>query len=161
MTHSGTFLARCGPDVAFELLSTPERFAPLLPDFESITVQDATHFTTRMRLAIGRINGHLDLSMELTEASRPHQVEYRGQGVVAGSALHFEIGFRITALEGATEIHWHGEVELNGPLMFLAGDLFDTMGRQNFERTAESVQRNLGLSSPSTPTDAAATDFEI
>ena len=161
MTHSGTFLVRCDPDAGFELLSTPERFAPLLPNFESMTVQDATHFTMRTVLAVGRINGHLDLSMELREVSRPSHVEYRGQGIVAGSGLHFEVGFRIIPTESTTEIQWRGEVKLEGPLMFMAGDLFDTMGRQNFERMAESLQRSLDVPSPSAPANPAASDFEI
>ena len=162
MTHSGTFVVRCDPEAAFNLLSTPERFAPLLPDLESMTMQDATHFTIRTLLDIGRINGRINLSMELSEASRPHRVGYRGHGVIAGSPLQFELGFRITPVDGMTEIQWHGEVRLNGSLIFLAGDLLDTMSRQNFGRMADSLQctlRRLSLSSASGETSLP--DFEI
>lgn len=124
-------------------------------------MQDATHFTMRTLLAIGSINGHLNLSMELSEASQPHRVEYRGQGIIAGSTLHFDLGFQVTPSEGITEIRWQGEVWLNGPLAFMAGDLLDTMSRQNFERMADSLQKSLQDSS-STPTGAeTAPDFEI
>ena len=127
-----------------------------------MTMQDATHFTMRTLLDIGRINGRINLSMELSEASRPHRVGYRGHGVIAGSPLQFELGFRITPVDGMTEIQWHGEVRLNGSLIFLAGDLLDTMSRQNFGRMADSLQctlRRLSLSSASGETSLP--DFEI
>jgi len=127
-----------------------------------MTMQDATHFTIRTLLDIGRINGRINLSMELSEASRPQRVGYRGHGVIAGSPLQFELGFRITPVDGMTEIQWHGEVRLNGSLIFLAGDLLDTMSRQNFGRMADSLQctlRRLSLSSASGETSLP--DFEI
>jgi len=127
-----------------------------------MTMQDATHFTIRTLLDIGRINGRINLSMELSEASRPHRVGYRGHGVIAGSPLQFELGFRITPVDGMTEIQWHGEVRLNGSLIFLAGDLLDTMSRHNFGRMADSLQctlRRLSLSSAGGETSLP--DFEI
>lgn len=127
-----------------------------------MTMQDATHFTIRTLLDIGRINGRINLSMELSEASRPQRVGYRGHGVIAGSPLQFELGFRITPVDGMTEIQWHGEVRLNGSLIFLAGDLLDTMSRHNFGRMADSLQctlRRLSLSSAGGETSLP--DFEI
>jgi carbon monoxide dehydrogenase subunit G len=141
--HSGTFVVRCDAGRAFDLLSAPERFAPLLPDFESMAMQDATHFTMRSVFSIGRINGHIDLSMELAEASRPERVRYRGEGMIAGSPLSFELEFRITTAEETTQVHWQGEVRLSGKLVFMVGDLLDGMSRQNFERMAESLRQKL------------------
>jgi len=162
VTHSGTFLACCHAEAAFDLLSTPDRFAPLLPDYESMEQQDATHFTMRTVLAIGQIHGHINLTMELREASRPYRVGYRGQGIIAGGTLSFELDFRIAPVNRKTEIQWCGEVRLNGPLVFMAGDLVDTMSRQNFERMAESLRRSLEALSPSASAEGPTLpDFEI
>lgn len=81
MNHAGTFLTTRTADEVFDLLANPERFAPLLPDFESMAVQDTTHFTVRIVIAVGEINGHANLAMELREAVRPSTVRYAGQGV--------------------------------------------------------------------------------
>ena len=84
----------------FDLVADPQRFAPLLPDFESIAIQDATHFTMRIVIAVGQISGHANLAMELREPVRPSRVEYRGQGIVAGSQLTFALQFAISPAGG-------------------------------------------------------------
>jgi carbon monoxide dehydrogenase subunit G len=143
MTHYGTFLTDRSADEVFDLLSSPERFAPLVPDFESMSVQDASHFTIRIVIAIGEISGHANLAMELREAIRPSAVTYVGQGIVAGSQLDLALRFQIASSSGMTGITWEGEFWLDGTLALMAGGLVEAMGRKNFERMAESVQHEL------------------
>lgn len=143
MIHSGAFSVRRTAEEVFDLLSNPERFAPLMPDFESMVVHDATHFTLRTVLAMGEIKGHVNLAMELVQASRPTQVEYRGSANLAGSPLRMGINFRIDQLAEMAEITWQGEVTLEGMLAMMAGSLLETMGRQNFDRMAERLQFSL------------------
>jgi len=153
MIHLGTFSVRRKPDDVYDLLSNPERFALLMPDFESMEVHDATHFTMRTVIAIGEIKGHANLVMELLEASRAVRVEYRGAATIAGSQLRLAISFQINGLAEATEVNWRGDVALGGTLAMLAGTMVETMGQQNFNRMAESLQRSLEMEpvSPSEP----------
>ena len=148
MIHSGTFLVSRQPDEVFDLLATPERFAPLLPDYESMTMQDATHFLLRTTLAFGRVNGHANLAMELKQTIRPTFAEYGGEGLVAGSSLKFGVSFRLAAENEATRVDWQGEVRLPGMLVQIAGDLVDTQGRRGFQRMADRLQSELRLSTP-------------
>jgi uncharacterized protein len=139
MIHSGTFSVRRAVEEVFELLSNPQRFAPLMPDFESMTMQDATHFSLRTVIAIGEIKGHAKLAMELLRALRPAQVAYAGSAVIAGSPLRMAIDFQINPREEVTEVLWQGQVTLEGMLAMMAGNLLETMGRQNFDRMAENL----------------------
>lgn len=143
MVHSGSFRVNRSAEEVFDLIANPEQFAPLLPDFDSMAVQDATHFTLRIAVAVGRINGHVNLAMELCQAERPSQVEYKGQGVIAGGQLSMGLRFQFTATSEGTGIDWQGEVALGGALAFMVGDLLETMGRQNFERMAERLRDRL------------------
>jgi uncharacterized protein len=145
MTHSGTLLVPRSAYEVFELLANPESFAPLLPDFESMSLEDATHFAIRIVMALGQINGHANLSMELRQALSPAEVEYTGQGVVAGSQLDLTIRFHITPLEGMTRVNWQGEFSLGGMLAMMGGGLIESMGRKNFERMAGRIQDRLRL----------------
>ena len=167
MTHSGAFSVRRSVEQVFDLLSNPERFAPLMPDFESMTMQDATHFTMRTVFAIGEIRGHANLAMELLQASRPERVGYSGSATIAGSSLRMAIDFQINRREDITDVTWQSEVTLDGPLALMAGTLVETMGRQNFDRMAERLQVSL-QDEPLTTGEAqsasappAAVDFEI
>ncbi len=143
MIHSGAFSVRRTTEEVFELLSNPERFAPLMPDFESMVLEDATHFTLRTAIAIGEIKGHVNLAMELVQASRPTLVEYRGSATLASSPLRMGINFRINPQAEMTEVTWQGEVALQGMLALMAGNLLEKMGRQNFDRMAERLQFSL------------------
>ncbi len=143
MNHSGMFLASRSAEVVFDLLSDPQRFAPLLPDFESMLAEDATHFTVRIAIAVGQINGYANLAMELCEAALPSRVEYRGQGIVAGSQLNLNLQFDIAPSDNGAAVSWRGEFSLNGMLALMAGHLLEPMGRRNFQRMAERIQNEL------------------
>ena len=167
MTHSGSFLAPCVADEVFAMLSDPQRFAPTLPDFESMQMQDATHFKLRVVIALGQIRGHANLAMELCEAVRPSQVHYRGEAVVAGGQLGMAIRFSLEADGVGTSVQWEGEVQLDAMLTFLTGNLLETAGRDNFERMAERLQDEFRTLPPAgtahgpTAATAAEIDYEI
>jgi uncharacterized protein len=167
MTHSGAFSVRRSVEEVFDSLSNPARFAPLMPDFESMTMHDPTHFTMRTVIAIGEINGHANLAMELLTAARPERVGYTGSATIAGGPLRMAIDFQINPREDMTHVTWQGEVTLDGPLALMAGTLLGTMGRRNFDRMAERLQLSL-QDEPLTTAEAQATsappaavDFEI
>ena len=143
MQHSGTFLTSRAPSEVFELLGTPERFAPLLPDYESMVMQDPTHFSLRTVIALGEMSGHANLAMELAEVERPTVIVYRGQGIVAGSQLNLVLQFRVSRTDTSTEVSWQGEFSLEGGLAFMMASLIEPMGREHFERMAERLHEKL------------------
>jgi carbon monoxide dehydrogenase subunit G len=143
MNQSGTFLTSRTAEEVFDLVADPQRFALLLPDSESLSVQDTTHFTLRIKIVIGQISGHANLDMELCAADRPSRVEYRGQGIVAGSQLVFAMQFQVGSVDSETQVSWQGEVSVDGMLTMMAGGMIDSMGRKNFEAMAERLQNEL------------------
>jgi carbon monoxide dehydrogenase subunit G len=167
MVHSGTFQVQRTADEVFDLLANPERFAPLMPDFESVTMQDATHFTLRTVIQVGAMSGHANLAMELRDAVRPGSVGYSGDAIIAGSRLRLRLDFVLTPGESATEIGWRGELTLGGSLAFMAGGQVESISRQNFERMAERLQESLRQEQVPSPEEAPgsplpeALDFEI
>ena len=164
MLHSGTFVVERTADEVFDLLANPERFAPLMPDFESMSMQDASHFTLRTAIALGSMQGHANLAMELSEAERPSRIGYSGEAIVAGGPLRLTVRFSLVPEGATTLVIWQGEVMLGGSLAFLAGSLLETIGRQNLERMAERIRGNL-TPAVQPPTNAASLpdmpDYEI
>jgi len=144
MIYSGTILTPRNPDEVFDLLADPERFAQLLPDYESLSLEDPTHFTVGIAVEVSQIHGNANLAMELREAVRPCVVEYRGQGIIAGSQLKLGLQFHIAPSGSITEVSWQGEFSLDGMLAFMAGSLIEPMGGKHFARMAERLGANLG-----------------
>ena len=143
MTHSGSFLTSRSTEEVFDLLANPERFAPLLPDFESMSLQDPTRFTVRIVIAVAQINGHANLAMELREAVPPSLVEYLGVGIVAGSQLNLRLRFHLAPSDDMTAVNWQGEFLLDGMLALMAGSLIEPMGRKHFDLMAERLRNSL------------------
>jgi carbon monoxide dehydrogenase subunit G len=143
MNHSGTFLTNRTVEEVFDLVADPQRFAPLLPGFDSISSQDATHFNLRIKIVIGQISGYATLAMELCAGDRPSRVEYRGRGVVAGSQLIFAMQFQLRCGGTETQVNWQGQVSVDGMLVMMAGDAIDSMGRRNLEEAVERLQNEL------------------
>jgi len=95
MTHSGKFLTPRTPEEVFALLAIPQRFAPLLPHYESMSIEDATHFTVRIEIAVGQIRGRASLAMELCE-NVPSSTGVKALSREANSSL--ECGFILRLL---------------------------------------------------------------
>ena len=143
MTHSGTFLTACSQEQVFELLATPGRFAPLLPGYEGVVIHDESHFTLRTAIALAKIQGHVNLRMELQDLERPTRATYRGEGTVADSQLRLGLQFGIAPVEGMTEVSWRGEFTIDGMLASMVAGLIEPMGREHFERMVERLQEGL------------------
>lgn len=167
MTHSGCFTVDRSPQEVFSLLSNPEWFAPAMPDFESMTKLDATHFTLRTVIAMGEIKGNANLAMELLRTSEANRVDYRGSATIAGGPLRLGVGFQLDARDNTTVVNWQGEVTLGGMLAMMAGTLLDTMGRQTFDRMAERLRLRLqpeplpASEQPAAGTPSSEPDFDI
>ena len=67
----GEFEIKRTPEEVYDFLTDPNKFAPLLPDFQGMTQQDATHFTVKVNVGISYIRGAADMKMELTRGGTP------------------------------------------------------------------------------------------
>ena len=90
---SGEFVVPKKPEDVYDFLTDPHKFAPLLPEFQSLTVQDATHFTVKVNVGISYIKGVADVKLELAEAKRAQRAQYKGQGSMAGGNVNVVAGF--------------------------------------------------------------------
>ena len=139
----GEFEVKRTPEEVYDLLTDPKKFAPLLPDFQGMTQQDATHFTVKVNVGISYIKGAADMKMELTEAERPHRAQYKGQGSVAGGNAAMTAGFDLSPAGEGTKIAWQGEAQVFGRLASVAGGLLEPLGKKNVQKLIDGLQAAL------------------
>ncbi len=137
---SGEFTSPRTPDEVYDFLSDPNKFAPLLPDYESMSVQDATHFTVKVRVGVGNIRGSAEIKMELAEAVRPQRALYKGKGSAVGSQITVNAGFDLSPVDGATRIVWQGEAGVFGKLASMAGGMLEPLGKKNIQKLIDGLQ---------------------
>ena len=137
---TGEFTSPRSPDDVFDFLADPNKFGPLLPDFESMTVQDATHFTVKVRVGVGNIRGTAEIKMELAEATRPQRALYKGQGTAVGSQITISAGFDLSPLPESTQVAWQGEANVFGKLASMAGGMLEPLGKKNIQKLIDGLQ---------------------
>jgi len=139
----GEFEVKRQPEEVYDFLTDPKKFAPLLPDFQGMTEQDATHFTVKVTVGISYIKGTAEVKMHLAQAERPKRAQYKGQGSVAGGNVSLTAGFDLSPDNGGTKVAWQGEAQIFGLLTSVAGGLLEPLGRKNVQKLIDGLQAAL------------------
>jgi len=140
---SGEFEVKRTPEQVYDFLTDPQKFAPLLPDFQSMSVQDTTHFTVKVNVGISYIKGAADVKMELMQAERPTRAQYRGQGSMAGGNVSLTAGFDLSSAGKGAKVAWQGEAQIFGRLTSVAGGLLEPLGKKNVQKLIDGLQAAL------------------
>src|SRR5271157_2883684 len=150
INFTGEFTTPRSPDEVFEFLSDPNKFGPLFPDFESMTLQDPTHFTMKLAVEVGNIRGIAEIKMELAEALRPRRALYKGTGTAAGGQIAIGAGFELSPLEEGTRVAWQGEASVFGKLAKLTGGMLEPIIKKNIQKLIDGLRWALYVPSPGT-----------
>jgi carbon monoxide dehydrogenase subunit G len=139
----GDFEVPRKPEDVYDFLTNPEKFGPLLPDFQGMTMQDDKHFTVKVNVGISYIKGIAEVKMELAQAERPIRAQYKGQGSVAGGNVSLVAGFDLTPKGTGTKVAWRGEAQIFGKLASVAGGLLEPLGKKNLQKLIDGLQAAL------------------
>ena len=139
----GEFEVKRKPEEVYDFLTDPKKFAPLLPDFQGMSLQDATHFTVKVDVGISYIKGTAEVKMHLAQAEHPKRAQYKGQGSVAGGNVSLTAGFDLSPDQGGTKVIWQGEAQIFGRLMSVAGGLLEPLGKKNVQKLIDGLQAAL------------------
>lgn len=139
----GEFEVKRTPEEVYGFLTDPNKFAPLLPEFRSLTVQDATHFTVKVNVGVSYIKGAADVKMELAEAQPPTRAQYKGQGSMAGGNVSLVAGFDLSPASLGTKVAWQGEAQIFGTLASVAGGMLEPLGKKQLQKLIDGLQAAL------------------
>ena len=139
----GEFEVKRTPEEVYSFLTDPNKFAPLLPEFRSLSVQDATRFTVKVNVGVSYIKGAADVKMELAEAQPPTRAQYRGQGSMAGGKVSLVASFDLTPAVAGTKVAWQGEAQVFGSLASVAGGMLEPLGKKQLQKLIDGLQAAL------------------
>jgi uncharacterized protein len=152
---NGDFEVARLPEEVFDFLTDPNRFCPLLPEFQGLTVQDPQHFNVKVKVGVSYIKGTADVKMEITQADRPTRAQYKGQGNVAGGGATVIAGFDLAPFNSGTKVTWQGEAQIFGRLTSVAGGLLEPLGKKQMQKLIDGLKTALGGATPSVAADTS------
>ena len=144
ITFGSEFRVHRKREEVYDFLTNPNRFAPLLPDFESMTVDDERHCTVNVKVGIAHIRGTATVRLQLVEAERPRRALYEGKGSVPGGSVNLTARFDLGEDSPGTHVAWKGEAQLFGAIISIAGGLLEPLAKKNVQKLIEGLQKALG-----------------
>jgi carbon monoxide dehydrogenase subunit G len=140
----GEFSVAADPQVVYDMLSDPQRFAPLLPTYRSLEAKDDGTTDVTVEVGVGKIRGSAVINLALEGAEAPRRAAYSGKGKVMGSAFNMQTAFDLEAAEGGgTRVKWEGDLSMFGKLVALAGGLIRPIAKKDIQRLIDAIQAAL------------------
>lgn len=139
----GDFHVSRGREGVYDFLSNPSKFAPLLPDFESVRAEDDRHAVVALRVGVAHIRGTATVKLTLKEAESPGHAVYEGIGDLPGGTATLTASFDLEEAAGGTKVKWAGQAQIVGRLPSLAGGLLEPLARKNLEKLINALQAAL------------------
>jgi carbon monoxide dehydrogenase subunit G len=140
----GDFTVTASREEVYAVLSDPQKFAPLLPTYQDLTMKENGSVDVTVKIGVGKIRGSAVVNLTLEESEAPVRAAYVGKGKVMGSAFNMGTAFELEDAEGGgTLVKWHGDVTMFGKLVALAGGLLKPIAKKDITRLIDAVQAAL------------------
>src|SRR3981189_2262522 len=140
---NGDFTVKKTPAEVSDFLVDPERFWPLLPDYQSMEILDAKNFLVKLSVGISHIRGTAAVKMSLVEAERATRAVYEGKGDVTGGSGRLGAGFDLQSSPGGeTKVVWLGQSNVVGRIASLAGGMLEPLAKKNGQKLIDGLERS-------------------
>lgn len=141
---NGEFVVKKNPQEVYNFLADPNRFCPLLPDYQSMEVLDAKNFLVKLTVGISHIRGTAAVKMSLVESTAPKRAVYEGKGEIPGGSAGLRAGFDLLpAPGGGTKVIWLGQSNIVGRIASLAGGMLEPLAKRNVQKLIDGLQQAL------------------
>ena len=146
----GAFRVTASPAETLAFVTDPERFAPILPYFKSLSDVASDSFTLVLEVGVPQIRGQAEVAVRRT-AMAADGVTYQAHGRHALGMIDATLVFALAAVPEGTAVTWTAKSTISGTLAALAQGLLLPLARRQIKTLAASVQQTLGA----VPDDAA------
>jgi uncharacterized protein len=125
-------------------VTDPEKVGRCFPDVVDVTVQDATHFESIVRVGVGPVRGSFKMKVELLPADSKRRIDMKISGGGFGSTVDLASGADLVpAGDGTTLLRWSGQAEARGPIAAVGGRVLDAQAKKLIEQAFGNVRQRL------------------
>jgi len=143
MKFDGEFKIDLPREEVFEILSDPEKFAPLFPTFHSMEMKDERTANLKVKVGIGKIIATSTTELTLEETVPPVKARYVGKGKVMQGAYQMVSSFELEEVDGGTMVKWQAKTILVGKILSIAGGGLRGYAEKEITKLITSLQEAL------------------
>ncbi|MBN9049441.1 MAG: SRPBCC family protein [Rhizobiales bacterium] len=140
----GEFDTAASADETFAFITTPEKFAPVLPYFKGLDVKDQRHFTVTLEVGVPQIRGRADVDAELVESEAPSRAVYVIKGRHALGMMDSRMTFTVAPKEAGARVVWVTQSVVSGTLASLAQGILLPLAKRQIKSLVQAVRMELG-----------------
>src|ERR1700686_5608637 len=142
---NGDFTVKKTPQEVYDFLVDPNRFCPLLPDYQSMEIVDGKNFLVKLSVGISHIRGTAAVKISLVETQSPTRAVYEGRGEVPGGSASLRAGFDLQeSAGGETKGIWLGQSNVVGRIASVGGGMLGPLGKKKAHKLIGGLWKALG-----------------
>lgn len=124
MHIEGSYVLKSPRARVWEFISDPTKFAPCLPDLQSIEIKDSRTFTVTVGIGVSFVRGTFKFDFTLLEQHAPSHSRFQGIGKGAGVSVQLTAEMDLTEVDAdSTGLKWKADAVLGGLLGELSPSL--------------------------------------
>lgn len=141
---NGEFEVSAPPEEAFGFISTPNRFAPVLPYFKDLKNVAEQRFIVVLEVGVPQIRGIVEVDTLLVEQRPPEHVVYKTRGHHPLGMMDSTLMFDVASKANGSIVRWQTESVISGTLVSLASGTLLPLAKRQIKSLVASVQASLG-----------------
>ncbi len=153
----GDFLVSSSPADTYLFLTSPERFAPLLPMFKELKNVEEDAFEVVMEVGVPQIKGKAQVQVRFSEKVEAERASLTSQVRHALGMADAQLAFLLAPYHEGTKVRWTCDSTVRGTLASVASGILSPLAKKNVKAMIASVQNELGaLEAPPEAADVTA-----
>ena len=144
LQYTGEEKIPAGIDTVWAFVTDPEKVGRCFPDVVDVTVQDATHFESIVKVGVGPVRGKFKMKVELVPAASKRRIDMKISGGGFGSTVDLTSGADLVDGGGGTTLlKWSGQAEARGPIAAVGGRVLDAQAEKLIAQAFGNVRQQL------------------
>jgi uncharacterized protein len=140
---NGEFEVSASPEEAFAFISTPNRFAPVLPYFKDLKNVAEGSFVVVLEIGVPQIRGIVEVNTLLIEQRPPEHLVYKARGHHTLGMMDSMLMFDVAPKPNGSIVRWQTESVVSGTLVSLANGILLPLAKRQIKSLVASVRASL------------------
>jgi uncharacterized protein len=140
---NGEFEVSAQPEETFAFISTPNRFAPVLPYFKDLKNATQDSFIVVLEVGVPQIRGIVEVNTLLVEQRPPEHVVYKARGHHPLGMMDSMLMFHVAPTANGSIVRWQTESVVSGTLVSLANGILLPLAKRQIKSLIASVRASL------------------